>query len=55
MNSSGPTLIFAASFPLGYVVSVALIEELDPMLDYILAWVVIGVGISGGLWLFTLR
>ena len=46
-------LIFAGSFPLGYIASIVLIEVLDPMLDYILAWVVIVVVISCGLWLFT--
>lgn len=47
------TLIFAGSFPLGYIVSIALIEVLDPMLNYMLAWVVIVVVMSCGLWLFT--
>ena len=46
-------LILAGSFPLGYIVGVALIESLDPILNYMLAWLVIVGVISCGLWLFT--
>lgn len=48
-------LIFIGAFPLGYIVGVALIGVLDPVLGYLVAYIVIVVIISSSLWLFTTK